>query len=147
MRPTLSGLLDGLLSKGGLLMPIQAWTLTLISPATWRQKNPFPPTALESQPPWMRPAPLLRLLLLIPRLTFEPPCTILLVFFLFFFVLFFLTLGSEPRIYVMPSWALKLNEYPIFFLLAFSPNRAPYAALPELAWIGGYMEFSEHFSS
>ena len=114
MRLALSGLLDGLLSRGGLLMPTRTWTLTLISLVTRRQKSPFPPTVLESQPPRLSPAPLLRLLFPFPRLTFEPLCIILLVFFFFF-----LTLGSEPRIYVMPFWALKLNEYPIFYLLTF----------------------------
>ena len=130
MRPTLSGLLDGLLSRGGLLMPTQAWTLTLISLVTRRHKSPFPLTALERQPPWLRPAPLLRLLLLISYLTSEPPCTILLVFFVFCFFVF--TLGSEPEIYVMSFLDLKLNEYPIFYLLAFTPNCVPYAALLEL---------------
>ena len=93
-RPALSGLLDGLLSRGGLLMLTRDWTLTLISPATRRQKSPFPLTALENQPPRLRPAPLLRLLLLIPCLTFEPPCTILLVCLFFFF--FFLPWAPNP---------------------------------------------------
>ena len=110
MRPALSGLLDGLLSRGGLPMPTRAWTLTLISPATRRRKSPFPLTAVENQPLRLRPARLLRLLLLILHLTSKPPCTILLVCFFFFS---FFTLGSEPRIYVMSFWALKLNEYPI----------------------------------
>ena len=92
-------------------MPTRAWTLILIFQATRRQKSPFPLTALDSQPPRLRPAPLLHLLLLIPRLTTEPPCEILLVFFFF-------TLGFEPGIYVMPFLALKLNGYPIFYLLA-----------------------------
>ena len=138
MRPALSGLLDGLFSRGGLLMPTQAWTLTLISPATRRQKNPFPPTALESLPPRLRSAHLLRLLLLIPRLTPEPPCSILLFFFIYI-------LGSEPRIYVMPFWALKLNEYLIFSLLAFFLIIASLMLLlPELTWI---MALSERSSS
>ena len=61
-------------------MPTRSWTLILIFPATRRQKSPFPLTALESQSPRLRPAPLLHLLLLILRMTSEPPCTILLVF-------------------------------------------------------------------
>ena len=56
--------------------------------------------------------------------TSEPPCTILLVFLS--------TLGFEPGIYVMSFLALILNEYPIFYLLAFTPNYVPCAALPEL---------------
>ena len=123
MRLAFSGLLDGLLSRGGLLMPTRAWTLTLISLATRRQKNPFPPTALESLPPRLRSASPLRLLLLIPCLVLS-----LLVQFCLFF---FFTLGFEPQIYVIPLWALKLNEYPIFYLLdffIFFYNCIPYAA-------------------
>ena len=104
-------------------MPTQAWTLILIFPAMRRQKSPFPLTALESQPPRLRPTPFLHLLLLIPPLTTEPPCTILLVYFFFI-------LGFEPVIYVMPLLALKLNEYPIFCLIAFTPNCVPCAPLP-----------------
>ena len=147
MRPALNGLQDGLLSRGGLPMPTRAWTLTLISPATRRKKSPFPLTARENHPLRLRPAPLLRLLLLVPCLTSEPPCTIFFVCFFFFFFLSFFTLGSEPRIYVMPFWALKLNEYPIFYLLVFSSNCVPYAALPKLTRISGYMAFSEKLSS
>ena len=55
---------------------------------------------------------------------------------------FFFTLGSEPQIYVMPFLALKLNEYPIFYLLSFFPNCVPYVALPKLTLICGYMAFS-----
>ena len=95
MRLALSGLLNGLLSRGGLLIPTRAWTLTLISLVTKRKKSPFLPTALESQPPRLRPAPLFRLLLLISRLMSEPPCV-------FLFAFFFFMLGSEPRMYVMP---------------------------------------------
>ena len=61
-------------------MPTQAWNLILTFPATMRQKSPFLLIALESQLPWLRLAPLFHLLLLTPRLTSEPPCTILLVF-------------------------------------------------------------------
>ena len=43
----------------------------------------------------------------------------------------------------MPLWALKFNEYVIFYLLAFSPNYVPYAIMPKLTWIRGYMAFSE----
>ena len=111
MRHVLSGLLDGLLFKGGLLMPTRAWTLTLISLVMRRQMSPFPPTVLESQPPRLRLAPLLRLLLPLPRLTFEPLCIILLVFLFFFF--FYVGLRT-PDI-----CNFVLNEYPIFYLLAF----------------------------
>ena len=138
MRPALSGLQDGLLSRGGLLMLTWSWTLTLISPTMRRQKSPFPLTALESRPPQLRPAPLLRLLLLILHPTSEPPCTIL---------HFFFTLGSEPRIYVMSFGALKLNEYLIFYLVFFFHNCIPYAPLHELTWIGGYMALFEQLIS
>ena len=46
------------------------------------QKSPFLLIALERQPPRLRPAPLLHLLLLTSHLTSEPPCTILLIFYL-----------------------------------------------------------------
>ena len=109
MRPALSGLLDGLLSRGGLLMPTRAWTLTLISLVTRRQKSPFPPTVLESQPLRLMPAPLLHLMLPLLRLTSELLCIILLVFFCFFYV------GLRtPDI-----CDSVLNEYPIFYLLVF----------------------------
>ena len=111
MRPALSGLLDGLLSKGGLLMPTRALTLTLISPVTRRQKSPFPLTVLESQPPRLRPAPLLRLLLPLLRMTSELICII----WLFFFVLFFFYVGLRT----LDICDAVLNEYPIFYLLAF----------------------------
>ena len=107
MRPALSGLLDGLLSRGGLLMPTRAWTLTLISLVTRRWKSPFPPTVLESQTPRLRSAPLLLLRLpLLPR-TPKLLCIILLVFFFFFFV------GLRtPDI-----CDAVLNEYFIFYLI------------------------------
>ena len=134
MRPALSGLLDGLLSRGGLLTLTRVWTLTLIFPATWRQKSPFLLIVLESKLPQLRPAPPFLLLLPAPRLKSEPFC----------FPFFFFYLGSEPRMYVMSFWALKLNEYPN--LLLFFLNCVPYAALLELTWIGGYMELPEHMS-
>ena len=84
MRLALSGLLNGFLSRGGLIIPTRAWTLTLISLVMKRQKSPFLPTALESQPPRLRPAPLFRLLLQISRLTSKPPCVFLFVFFFFY---------------------------------------------------------------
>ena len=96
-RVALSGLLDGLLFRGRLLMPFRAWTLTLISLVTRRRKSPFPPTVLESQAPRLRFAPLLRLLLPLLRRTPELLCIIFLV--VFFFCFFFW--GFEPRIYVM----------------------------------------------
>ena len=138
MRLALSGLLDGFLSRGGLLTPTRAWTLILIFPATRRHKSPFPLTALKSQPPRLRPAPLLHLLLLISHLTTEPPCTIL---------LFFFTLGFELGIYVMSFLALKLNGYPIFYLLAFTPNCVPCAALLEPTWLLVYEALVEQLRS
>ena len=130
MRPALSGLLDGLLSRGGLLMPTRDWTLTLISLVTRRQKSPFPPTILESQPPWLRPAPLLRLLLPLMCLTSEPLHIILLFFFFFF------TLGFKPRIYVMLfSMNTPFSISTLFFYCFLD------GALPELTWIDGYMAF------
>ena len=75
-------------------MPTRAWTLILIFPATRRQKSPFLLIVLENQPPQLRPAPLLHLLLITPRLTSEPPCIIMLVVF------FFSTLSFKPGIYV-----------------------------------------------
>ena len=135
MRPALSGLLDGLLSRGGLLMPTQAWTLTLISLVTRRQKSPFSPTVLESQPPRLRPAPLLRLLLPLLRLTSKLLCIILLVFFFFFYV-GLRTLDIRDAI---------LNEYPIFYLLTFSSSSfitdSLMLLLSLLTWISGYMAF------
>ena len=141
MRSALSGLLDGLLSRGGLLMPTRAWTLTLISLVMRRQKSPFPPTALESQPPRLRPTPLLRLLLLIPRLKSKPPCTILLVFFFFYLGLRTsdicnAVLGFETQ------WIPNFPSPHFFF-----HNCVSYAALSELTWIGGYMALSEQLSS
>ena len=37
----------------------------------------------------------------------------------------------------MSFLALKLNGYPIFYFLAFTPNCVPCAALPELTWLLG----------
>ena len=134
MRPALSGLLDCLLSRGGFLMPTRAWTLTLISLVTRRQKSPFPPTVLESQPPRLRPAPLLRLLLPFPRLTSKLLCIILLAFFFFF------TLGFEPWIYVMSF--LMNTPFSISSFFSSSFITAPLMLLlPLLTWIGGYMAF------
>ena len=102
MRLALNGLLDCLPFRGRLLMPTQAWTLTLISPVTRRRKSPFPQNVLESQTPWRRPAPLPRLLL--PLLTSEFFHMASLVYFiLFYFILFYFifTSGFEPGIYVM----------------------------------------------
>ena len=98
MRPALSGLLDGLFSRGRLLMPIRAWTSILISPVMRRRKSPFPQTVLKSQTPLLRPAPLLRLLL--PLLTSELLLIALLVLFFFFFIYIFFS-GFKPGIYVM----------------------------------------------
>ena len=106
MRPALSGLLDGLLSRGRLLMPTRAWTLTLISLVTRRRKSPFPPTVLESQTPRPRSAPLLHLLLPLLRRTPELLCVILLVFY------FFAGLRTPDICDVV------LNEYFIFYLVA-----------------------------
>ena len=135
MRHALSGLLDGLLSKGGLLMPTWVWTLTLISLVTRRQKSLFPPTVLESQTPRLRSAPFLRLLLSLLCMTPELLCTILLVFFL---------LGFEPRIYVMPF--LMNTSFFIsspFFLFFFSSFITAFLMLlfPLLTWIDDYMAF------
>ena len=107
MRPALNGLLDGLLSRERLLMPTRAWTLTLISLVTRRQKSPFPPTVLESQTPRLRPASLLRLLL--PLLCLTPE---LLYINLLFFI-FYVGLRTPDICDVV------LNEYPIFYLIAF----------------------------
>ena len=113
MRPALGGLLDGLLSRGGLLKPTQAWTLTLISLVTRRWKSPFPPTILESQTPQLRSAPLLRLLLPLLRQTPKLLCIILLFFLL----------GFEPRIYLMSflmNTSFSIPSSPSFFFLFFS---------------------------
>ena len=104
MRPTLNGLLDGLLSRGRLIMPIRAWTFILISPVTRRRKGPFPQTILESQTPLLRPAPPLHLLL--PLLTFELlPISLLVCLFV---CLFFIDLRTRDIHNVV------LNAYPIF---------------------------------
>ena len=133
MRLALSGLLDGLLSRGGLLMPTQAWTLTLISLVTRRQKSHFPSTVLESQPPRLRPSPLLRLLLPLLRLTSKLLCIIL------FFLLFF-TLGFEPWIYVMPFSMNTSFSISLLFFSSFITDSLM-LLLPLLTWIGGYMAF------
>ena len=77
-------------------MPIWAWTLTLISLVTRRQKSPFPHTVLESQTPRLRFAPLLRLLL--PHLlrTSELLCIVLLVVVVVVFFFFFFCWASNP---------------------------------------------------
>ena len=108
MRPTLNGLLDGLPFRGRLLMPTQAWILTLISLVTRRRRSPFPPTVLESQAPQLIPAPLPRLLL--PLLTSDLLHVALLVFV--FFCFFFGGLRTPDTCDVV------LNEYPIFYPLA-----------------------------
>ena len=115
MRLALSGLLDGLLSRGGLLMPTQAWTLTLISLVTRRRKCPFLLTVLESQTPRLRSAPLLRLLLPLLRRTPKLLCIILFVFFL----------GFEPRIYVMSflmNTSFSISSSIFFFCYCFSDD-------------------------
>ena len=38
----------------------------------------------------------------------------------------------------MSFLALELNGYPIFYLLTFTPNCVPCAALPEPTWLLGY---------
>ena len=135
MRPALSGLLDGLLSRGRLLMPIRAWTLTLISLVTRRRKSPFSPVVLESQTPQLKSAPLLHLLLPLLRRTPELLCIILLFFLL----------GFEPRIYVM-SFSMNTSFYissHFFFFFCFSSFVTAFLMLlfPLLSWIGGYMAF------
>ena len=120
MRPALSGLLDGFLSRGRMLMPTRAWTLTSISLVTRRRKSPFRLTVLENQTPQLRPAPLLRLLLPLLCRTPELLCIILLV-------LFFFLLGFEPRIYVMPfsmNTSFSISS-PFFFLFLFFCNCFP----------------------
>ena len=104
---------SGWLAFQRLLMPTRAWTLTLISLVTRRQKSPFSPIVLESQPPRLRPAPLLRLLLPLLRLTSELLCIILLVIFFFFM------LGFKPRIYVMPFSRIPHFLSPCFFCFLF----------------------------
>ena len=42
---------------------------------------------------------------------------------------------------------LILNEYPIFYLLAFNLNYVPCAALPELTWLLGYEALVEQLRS
>ena len=136
MRPALNRLLDGLLSRGRLLMPTRAWTLTLISLVTRRRKNPFPPTVLESQTPRLRPAPLLRFLLPLLRLTPELLCIILLFFFLVFFCF---TLGFKPRIYVVSFSMNTPFSIPSFFFLFFC-NCFPDTALSSIdvdRWLYG----------
>ena len=134
MRPALSGLLNGLLSRRGLLMLTRGWTLTLISPVTRRQKSPFPPTVLESQTTRLRPTPLLRLLLLLLRLTSELLCIILLVFFFFFF--FYVGLRT------LDICDAVLNEYPIFYLIYFFLFLFFYNCFPNVVLTsGGNMAF------
>ena len=124
MRPALIGLLDGLLSKGRLLIPTRAWTLTLISLVTRRRKSPFPLTVMESQTPRLRSAPLLRLLLPLLRLASELLCILLLFYFCFF------TLGFEPRIYVLSfSMNTPFSLSLLFFLFLFFCNCFPNTAL------------------
>ena len=131
MRPALSELLDGLLSKGRLLMPIRAWTLTLISLMTRRQKSPFLPTVLESQTPRLMPTPLPRLLL--PLLTSE----LLHIALLFFFFFFYVGLRTSDICDVV------LNEYFIFYLIApiFFVTVFMMLLFSLLTWISGYMAF------
>ena len=122
MRLALSGLLDGLLSRGRLLMPIQAWALTSISLVMRRQKSPFSPSVLESQTPRLRFAPLLHLLLPLLRLMPELLCIIFLVVVVVFFV----------RLRTSDICDVILNEYFIFYLIApifFFFNNFPDAAL------------------
>ena len=97
MRPALSGLLGGLLSRGRLLRLIRAWALTLISLVMRRRKGPFPLTVLENQTPRLRFALILRLLLPLLLRTSELLCIVLLVVV----VVVFFFLGFEPRIYVI----------------------------------------------
>ena len=108
MRPELNGLLDGLTFIGRLLMPTRAWILTLISLVTRRWKSPFPSTFLESQTPWLIPAPLPRLLL--PLLTSD----ILHVAFLVYFFYFFFYVG----LWTPDISDVVLNEYSIFYPFA-----------------------------
>ena len=140
MRPTLNGLLGGLLSRGRLLMPIRAWTLTLISLVIRRRKSPFPRTVLESQTTRLRFAPLLRLLLPLLLRTSELLCIVL--FVVVVVVFFFFLLGFGPRI-----CDVVLNEYFIFYLSAFYLFIIFFITalltllFPLLTWIGGYMAF------
>ena len=134
MRPAPNGLLDGLPFRGRLLMPTLAWTLTLISLVTRRRKSPFPQTVLESQTPRRKPAPLL--LLLLPLLTSEffHMASLVCLFVcvcVFFFFFFYVGLRTRDICNVI------LNEYPIFYLIVFTPNCVPCAALPELSWFLG----------
>ena len=56
-------------------------------------------------------------------------------------------MGFEPKIYVMPFLALKLNGYPIFYLLIFTSNYVSCAALPEPTWLVGYEALVEQLRS
>ena len=47
----------------------------------------------------------------------------------------------------MPFLALKLNGYPIFYLLDFTPNYVPCVALPEPTWLLGYEALVEQLRS
>ena len=131
MRPALNGLLDGLPFKGRLLVPTRAWILTSISLVMRRRKSPFPQTALESQTLLLRPAPLLRLLLL--PIESELLYITLLVFFFFF------TLGFEPEIYVTSlsmNTPFSISLYlPFFFLYITVPFRLLYLSCPGLVTI------------
>ena len=109
MMPALNGLLDGLPFRGRLLMPTRAYTLNLISLVTRRRKSPFPPTILESQTPRLMPAPLPRFLL--PLMTPELLHIALLV--CLFVVFFYVGLRT------LDICDVVLNEYPIFYPLAF----------------------------
>ena len=47
----------------------------------------------------------------------------------------------------MSFLALILNEYPIFYFLAFTPNCVPCDALPKLTWLLGYEALVERLRS
>ena len=60
---------------------------------------------------------------------------------------FVFTVGFVPGIYVMSFLALKLNGYPIFYLLIFTPNCVPCAVMPEPTWLLGYEALVEWLRS
>ena len=131
MRTVLNGLLGGLHFRRRLLMPIQAWTLTLISLTTRKRKSPSPQTIPENQIPPLRSNPLLHPLLL-PQMA-DLSHTSLVALFFFFFL--FVGLGTHD------ICSLLFNEYPFFisslshllvFFVLFCMNRIDFSsAWPE----------------
>ena len=94
--------------------------LNFESLVTRRQKSHFPPTVLESLPPRLRLAPLLRLLLPLLRMTSKLLCIIL---------IFFFYVGLQTR----DIRDVVLNEYPIFYLLAIFLFLSFYNCFPDAA--------------